>query len=575
MTPVPAPAWRKGFPLALALVTLWVAILVAPIFFHPQLDADDYRYFDLVRQLRAGEIGWLRACIIENRWDHLWWVDTEQVVRFFRPTLLTSYLLDDLLHGHSLAGLFATNALLYWASCALTTWLAFRLITNQLAATLASLLYASFAAHAETIWYVAGRNETLAAVGFLAAFALHLQRGRLRLLALPCYAFALLSKELTLPLPLLLLLHDRYLSGDATALRDVVKRSATLWIGYAAVALAYLAVRTTVLAAHGGSAMVYPYFVSPDHADFAGHLLRQLRSYAENLGFGAVTPPFLRGDQAPDYLAGWRTALACAAAAAALVALRRDARMWFGLGLAFVTWLPTSVVYVSERYLTLPSFGVALIAGALLTRTRQRELRWALLGILLVWIGTQAWMLRRKNKEILARPQSSLVLTEHLAKLRPQVDPHKPVLFANFPFDVFAAQFLEPLLREAWQTPEASCRVASLLPDPEDLRLVGGTAVRRVDAQSFDVTSTAALMLRSRWPFPFVELVQGTKVQRDRVGFGIELTAAKAGVVSALRVSLPKPIDSYTVLRFTPPAGFQFDSFGAYVRAGRIDVIKP
>src|SRR5688572_16127965 len=90
-------ALRHARLLTLAAVTVVVAFVTLPIFTLPQLDADDYRYLDLVRQLRAGRVGWVMASIIENRWDHLWWIDCEQAVRFFRPTLMLSYLADDLL----------------------------------------------------------------------------------------------------------------------------------------------------------------------------------------------------------------------------------------------------------------------------------------------------------------------------------------------------------------------------------------------------------------------------------------------------------------------------------------------
>jgi hypothetical protein len=570
----PARESRLSLGLALVFVTVWVAILVAPIFAQPQLDADDYRYFDLVRQLRAGEISWLSASIIENRWDHLWWIDTEQAVRFFRPTLLTSYFVDDLVHGSSFVGMFATNALLYWATCALATVLLFRLIAHRVGALLACLLFASCAAHAETIWYVAGRNETLAAIGFLGAFTLHLGSGRRRWLALPCFAFALLSKELTLPLPLLLLLHDRYIAGVAPTWLGTLRASTKLYAGYALIAVGYLALRTAVLAAHGGSALVYPYFVAPSHPDFWGHLVRQLRTYGENLFLAETTPPFMRADQEATFVNAARSALAGLALLALVVPLRRNPRLWLGLALAFVTWLPTCVVYVSERYLMLPSFGIALAGGLLLPWAKRQEVRWGVVALLLAWIASQALMLRHKNQAIIARPQNSLVLSEHLEKLRTQVDPKQPVLFANFPADIFSAQFMEPMLRHVWKEPQASCRIVSLLPDVEDLYRVGSMTARRRDERTLDVTSNGALVMRSRWQFPWAKLRAGMRFARPRLGLEVEVVDAQPDMATALRVHLPRPITDYTVLRFTPATG-KFDSFGEYIRAGRLIAITP
>src|SRR5262249_32119241 len=153
-----------GTLLGVVVLVLWTCL---PIFGLPQLEPDDYRYLSLVDDLRGGRVSWVAAATVENRWDHLWWIDTDAVVRFFRPTVILSFLLDDLVPGGSPAGLLATNLLLHLACCLLAALLIFRIAGSGLGAALGSLLFAAFACHAETIWYVSGRTDTLAALGFL------------------------------------------------------------------------------------------------------------------------------------------------------------------------------------------------------------------------------------------------------------------------------------------------------------------------------------------------------------------------------------------------------------------------
>ena len=53
----------------------------------------------------------------------------------------------------------------------------------------------------------------------------------------------------------------------------------------------------------------------------------------------------------------------------------------------FLTWLPVSFVYVSERYLYLPSVGIAGMAGLALARIRlHRDLGWVSLFVMLAWM---------------------------------------------------------------------------------------------------------------------------------------------------------------------------------------------
>ncbi len=72
--------------------TLLVVFIIAatswPIFSNPQIEADDYRYLHHVQRLESDFWGNIvAASVVENRWDHLWWISASGKIRFFRPAV--------------------------------------------------------------------------------------------------------------------------------------------------------------------------------------------------------------------------------------------------------------------------------------------------------------------------------------------------------------------------------------------------------------------------------------------------------------------------------------------------------
>jgi hypothetical protein len=565
--PMPTRRARLGVYAAVAFV-VW--LVVKPIFAVEQLDPDDYRYLDLVGQLRAGRVDLLSACIVENRWDHLWWIDSTDVVRFFRPALVLSFLADDLAHGGSIQGLLATNAMLYLGACLLAAALLLRLLRRGLAAGLAAAWFAGCAAHAETIWYVSGRNETLAAIGLFAALLLHGSEGRRRWLAVPCYALALLAKELTLPFPLLALAFDRLVSARAPTWRQCLRGRAGLYAAYVAVALAYLAARQSVLAAAGGTALVFPYFVSPARAGFLAHVWRQFRSYGENLLLGSITPPFLHAEEVGEYTSIGGTVLAAAVLLAAVIGLRRDPRTWWLALLAVTTWLPTSVVYVCERYLFVPSFAVAGAAGLAAARAPL-----AAGFAVLLWGAHQTSVLEWKNRVTSQTPHQGLGLHALVAALQPRLPAGKPVYALNLPADLFGAQFFGSLVRRVLGDPARVCHVLTISPENWfDLRSMD---VRRVAADAVEVRGAPVLMRRhDHLQFPQVSLATGTRVERSRAGCAAHVLQGEPTHCQAVRFQLPLPLDECVLVRFVPPPPPPLPmTRGELIRAGRLEVLRP
>ncbi|MFQ5505106.1 MAG: hypothetical protein ACE5F1_09960 [Planctomycetota bacterium] len=567
-----------GLVLSAALV--WASS--EPVFAFQQLDPDDYRYIARAAQLEADFAGnFPDAVLVENRWDHLWWMDTGSEVRFVRPSVVLSFWLDRRIWGDSIEGHLLTNVLLELACCLLAVSILLRILGPGLPALASGLLFSAFACHAETVWYLSGRTDTLAALGFFLGFALHVHAGGKRewprYLALPAYAFAIVSKELTLTLPIFVLLHDLWIEKRGGSLRELWRRDYRLHACYAGLALAYLAFRQIFIAARGGSSLVFPYFVSPASPGFPGHVLTQLSDYALNLFGAGITKPFLQATELP----GWRLASGLALAAAAvlvpLLLLPRERRLWLLLLVGLLTWLPTSVVYVSERYLFLPSFALAGVVGLVLSRLRAKlPLYLVMLLASGLWISHQFYWLRKKNEVVARIPREPVALELKLRELGLSIARGGRVLFLNFPGNWVHAQFFEDQLRVLYRDPGLECRILSLMPVSSGM--ARGLELERVDARTLRVSARGPLLDASGTLFPWVRFEPGTRIQGPRLGFSVEVIAGSTTSSSELLFRFREPLDSYVLLHFVPPAAAVQERDlppGHLILQGKLRVVKP
>ena len=106
---------RLWLIISIATCAIVIVCTAWPIFRNPQLEPDDYRYLEEVQYLKQDFWdNFFKASVIVNRWDQLWWINVHEKVRFFRPTVVLSYWLDDAIYGsNNSLGLLSTNILIY------------------------------------------------------------------------------------------------------------------------------------------------------------------------------------------------------------------------------------------------------------------------------------------------------------------------------------------------------------------------------------------------------------------------------------------------------------------------------
>jgi len=537
-----------------AMLTLLVVLLVSwPALQAPRLEADDYRYLHHIQQLSAGNTGLIEAMTVENRWDHLWFMEEEGLIRFFRPTVVLSYALDWRVWGDQYPlGLTVTNVFIHLCCSWLVGFLLFRWLGSGFPAILSTALFAGLWTHGECIWYVAGRTDSLAALGFLATLSLHVSgddRPSLRWWAIPCFAFGFMTKEMVVAAPVVLMAYDYLIS-----------RRRIEWKLYAAYGIATAGVLIIKqLALEGqGSDFVYPYLISPLRPDFAEHLWLQLRSYSGNLLFAEWTVPFADAETISMMNSLTAPILAILLLLGAGTLLWRDGRFWVLLLLGASTWLPTSFVYLSERYLYLPSVAFVGILG-LIVSTRPKKWQTPLVVLLGVFAVFHAIKLQAKQVEITFQPGSVLELSEQIKPVKGQLKKGGRLLLVNEPGQFVRAQFSQEILRILLDDPDLTVDVLTMMPGQNRTLWSSGDPLPMMGAGvQLQRKGTHGLVLQGgkqriqeyglkRFAWSKLE-EEGGGIYRTTAGLEAQVLAGGVNGATSIEFILPEPLDTYQIL---------------------------
>jgi hypothetical protein len=448
------------------LLCLVVVVLTAlPVLRHPRLEADDYRYLNHIQQVEDGTMGLVESMTVENRWDHLWFMQEQGRIRFFRPTVVLSYAADCTFWGvNHPFGLTLSNVWIHLLCTWLVGFLLHRLLGAGLPAVASTVLFAGLATHSECIWYISGRTDSLAALGFLAAFSAHVSGWRWS--ALPLFAFGFITKELVVVAPAVFFIYDCWI--------EMRKLDWKLYAAYGVAACGILLLKQFAL---GGNAsdFVHPYLLSPFDAGFLGHLWLQLRSYAGNLLAAEVTVPFADAATVAQLHRPVFPILGSLLMGALAWFLRRDRRFWLLLLLGFLTWLPTCMVYLSERYLYLPSFAFAGFFG-LAVASLNRKWRVVAAIFLFAFALFHAVELHSRHVEVAKQPGSVSEMMGQLAKAKGRIETGDRLLLVNLPGQFVRAQFAQDILQVVFKDTALKADVLTMMPGQDGTEWKQGDA---------------------------------------------------------------------------------------------------
>ncbi len=290
---------------------------------------------------------------------------------YYRPTTLLSLAWDRTTSGENPAGFHRTNVVLHAIVCLFLWLFAWEVSGRPAAAAAGTVLYAFHPTHPESVSFVSGRTDLLAAAFLFAALWAAARFGptirspwRKLLPAALILAPGLFAKEvafLALPLlPLTLWIRDRRIArGDL--LRALVP--------LAAVALLYIAARASVL----GFA---PFRAAPTVEGDAAQFLTSVAAVARYLPL-LLAPLHLSArheiveTRSPDLVFVAGLVALVAIGAGLWIAARRRSPWILPLGLFAATLLPICYVpshsgaIVAERFLFVPSAAIAIAVGLL------------------------------------------------------------------------------------------------------------------------------------------------------------------------------------------------------------------
>ena len=306
---------------------------------------------------------------------------------YYRPLLITSYLIDHSLWKFDVRGYHLTNILLHACAALGVYWLVNIISKNNLLALLTGSFFVVHPVHTEAVTYLSGRADPLALLFMLLCFVFYLKSVSARqlnsyILMILSYALALLSRENSLILPALILAYHYSFKKKVRAQE---------FLSLLVLSGIYIFLRTSVLNISGApnvNASTLGQRLPGSFAALTTYLRLLIVPFHLHMEYGNSLFPY--GN--PKAILG--AIIICAVLIYALKRRNQRGLMFFSVSWFLIALLPVSNLYpinayMAEHWLYLPSIGFFLIVaktiniGATLPR-RQAGGRLPLLKILTI-----------------------------------------------------------------------------------------------------------------------------------------------------------------------------------------------
>lgn len=341
--------------------------------------------------LKSGFIWDDRAFILEN--PSIRTISPASIIAFFtdratvssrellskdvwRPLVTLSFAIDHRLWGLDPRFYHIENIKLHIVSAILVYLVVLSLVGNGIAALAAALIFAVHPVQVEAVTYISGRSNVLFLPFFLAAVIFHIQnrrteasRGIYYNLCLASFFLSLMSKEMAIALPFVLITYDIYFYR-----RPGIRPYARYYIPFILVAVFYILARLSVLGV-----------VAQRHTWWGGGLITHLFTVVSSLFTYLrllISPVNLRLEYMFSAPSMMRTQILLITAGLEAILLiiqlfRKDRIASFWFLWFFVTLIPVSNIVpfkavLAERFLYLPSIGFAALAGLIVSRFFER-----------------------------------------------------------------------------------------------------------------------------------------------------------------------------------------------------------
>lgn len=324
-----------------------------------------------------GSLIYQNPAVVEMSWSAVKRAFSTYDPELYVPLTLLSYQADHALGDGSPFPFHLQSLLLHAFNALFVCWLAYLLLRNRLSAVLIGAVFLVHPLHTEAVAWASGRKDLLSAFFFLGSLLAWLywrDRGdrRLYLLSVGLFALGLFAKVMVLTLPLVLLILC-WLRGGGITRRDIKETLAffALSVIFGIVALFG---KTDVNAA---STMLEKLLMAGKSTMF------YLQKLVLPLDLSVLYPyPETITLRSPDFFLP--LLMLAVLLGIAIVSLRYTRMIAAGFALYLVTLSPTFIniakgadtfYSASDRYAYIPSIGILLIAGFLIARFLEQDVR--------------------------------------------------------------------------------------------------------------------------------------------------------------------------------------------------------
>ena len=282
----------------------------------------------------------------------------------YRPLQMITYMLDYAFWKLNVFGYHLTNIMLHILAAVVLYWLLYIVSENTLLPFLTAILFIIHPVHTEVVTYLSGRSDSLSALFILLCIVCYIKgedtkRLIWRFFMISSYILALLARENSIILPLLILLYQHAYKKKIEAKKILPILSVSfIYIFLRVTFLKYLLPTTTPFT--NFIQRIPGFFVAiTNYLNLLLFPISLHMEYGSNL-FKITTPKALFGILIVIF---WL-----------ILALRKKSSklIFFSISWFFVTLLPVSNIfpinaYMAEHWLYLPSIGFFIILASILT----------------------------------------------------------------------------------------------------------------------------------------------------------------------------------------------------------------
>ena len=293
---------------------------------------------------------------------------------YYRPLQTISYIIDYFLWGDFTPGYHAINILFHILAVVLVYVLILILFKNRILAVLTSLIFVVHPAHVSVVAYIAGRADAMLLVSLLGCLIFYIRANYARkqytfnfVLSIIFYVVALLTKELALIIPFMLIVFDKYLRGYTAIECQRTPKNRT-YIPYFLVSIAYILFRVNSMSfSVEGSIQPAPFLNRLITAPYVLFQYIRIFIFPNDLHMGRSV--FVLNNLLDDRLFGALLVMGILGVAAYRIR-RQNKSVWFGLVWFVLMILPSLNVFVplfytiAENWLYIPSVGLSLVCAS-------------------------------------------------------------------------------------------------------------------------------------------------------------------------------------------------------------------